>query len=81
MVKRWLQKIKMKPGALRNQLNVSKGETIKKTTLDEIIKTPIGKVAHNPTETGKKRIHVTRLVKQRANLARNLMHSKHRRSR
>lgn len=68
----WMQELAetgMKKGALRRQLQIPADKTIPMTFLRVIVKTPIGGIALNPTQTGKHYIMVTRLVKQRANLA------------
>lgn len=56
-------------GALHRQLEVPQSEKIPSTLLNEIKNTPVGKVAHNPTKTGKKSVKVTGLLKKRAVLA------------
>jgi len=72
MVKDWIQNIKIKHGALRRQLQVSSGKDIPKSLLTKISKAEIGKEILNPTKTGKKIITVTKLLKRRAVLARNM---------
>ena len=65
----WIHKTKMKKGALKRQLGIPEDEGVPKTFLEEIRRTEIGKTATNPTQRGKKRIKVTRLLKKRAVLA------------
>jgi hypothetical protein len=61
-----------KKGSLHRMLEVPPSESIPFTFLQEIVNTPIGMIAKNPTQTGKKKIKVTHLVKARANWALNL---------
>lgn len=56
-----------KKGSMHRMLNVPKGEKIPRTFMQEIVDTPLGGTAHNPTQIGKPEITVTRLVKSRAN--------------
>jgi hypothetical protein len=56
-----------KPGSGHRTFGVKKGEKLPRTFLQEVVDTPIGKVAHNPTLVGKRSIKVTKLVKSRAN--------------
>jgi len=65
-----------KKGALRRQLQIPEGKRIPLTLLDAIISADVGDVIVNPTKTGKRRIHVTRLLERRAILARNLLRLK-----
>jgi len=71
---KWIQSAlsKHKPGSLSRQLQVPVKDNIPFTLLEKIKTTPIGKTITNPTKKGKKRIKVTRLLKQRAVLALNL---------
>ncbi len=55
------------PGSTHRMFGVPKGVKLPRTFLQEVVDTPIGKVAHNPTQIGKKTIKVTRLAKFRAN--------------
>ena len=70
--KDWIQKAKIKKGALHSQLGVSGGKDIPVTLLRKIKRTPTGKIVINPTKTGKKRIKVTTLLKRRVNFALNV---------
>jgi hypothetical protein len=56
-----------KPGSTHRMFGVPKGQKLPRTFLQEVVDTPIGKVAHNPTQTGKRTIKVTMLAKKRAN--------------
>jgi hypothetical protein len=58
-----------KPGSLHRMLDVPQSETIPFTLLDKTCHTPIGKTVKNPTQTGKKKVKVTKLVKKRSCLA------------
>lgn len=62
----------MKKGALHKELGISEKNKIPMTLLNKIIAVEIGQTISNTTKTGKKRIKVTRLLKSRAVLARNL---------
>ena len=72
MTKYWIKDAVGKSGTLSRQLQISIKENIPFTLLEKIRKTPIGTTITNPTTKGKKRIKVTRLLKQRAVLALNL---------
>ena len=72
MVKRWIQKAVNKPGTLHRQLDISKDKKIPMSLLNKIIKAKAGDIITNPTKLGKKKIKVTRLLEERAILARNL---------
>ena len=72
MNKRWIQQTQPKKGALSKQLGIPEREDIPRTLLNKIIKAEAGDWINNPTKTGKKRIHVTRLMEERAILARTL---------
>ena len=72
MVKKWIQKAVNKPGTLHRQLDIPKDEKIPMTLLNRIIKAKAGDVIINPTKVGKSKIKVTRLLEERAILARNL---------
>jgi len=69
---RWIQKAIKKRGVLKRQLGISDGKKIPATLLNEIIRAEAGQTIRNPTQIGKKRIKVTRLLERRAILARNL---------
>jgi hypothetical protein len=58
--------VKLKKGALRKQLGVPKSKKIPKTLIRKITATEIGSEIKNPTEIGKEKIKVTRLLKKRA---------------
>jgi hypothetical protein len=70
--KKWIQKAIKKKGALSRQLDIPEEQNIPISLLGKIKKAKIGSVVKNPTGVGKKRIKVTRLVKQRATLAHTL---------
>ncbi len=72
MVKRWIQKTKIKKGALHKQLGVPEERKIPITLLNKIISAEVGKVIKNSSKSSKKMIKVTSLLKKRANLAKNL---------
>ncbi len=59
-------------GALSRQLGIPTKDDIPRGLLDEINSTPIGRVAHNPMKTGNAHYRVTRLMKNRSVLARNM---------
>lgn len=79
MAKKFIQEIGIKKGALSRQLGIPEKENIPFTLLDKIIAAKAGQTITNPTKTGKRRIKVTRLLEQRAILARNLKHLPRRR--
>jgi len=70
--KKWIQKAIKRKGALSRQLGIPEEQNIPVSLLSEIKKAPIGSVVKNPTGVGKKRVKVTRLLKQRATLAHTL---------
>ena len=72
MAKKWIQKIKLKKGALHRQLGISAGTNIPVSLLKKIEKTPVGRTITNPTRTGKRRISVTLLLKRRVVFALNV---------
>jgi len=72
MVKRWIQKTKIKKGALHKQLGVPEERKIPITLLNKIISAEGGKVIKDSSKSSKKMIKVTSLLKKRANLAKNL---------
>ena len=72
MVVKWIQKLHLKKGVLHKQLGISKDEKIPMSLLNKIISAKSGEVITNPTNKGRKRIKVTRLLEKRANLAKNL---------
>jgi hypothetical protein len=59
-------------GRFHRQLGIPVKQRIPKTLVKKLVRTPIGNTVRNPTKTGKRRIKVTRLVKQRANFALNV---------
>jgi hypothetical protein len=61
-----------KKGSLHKQMGIPIGTTIPFTLLQEIVDTPIGNLAQNPTQTGKDRYKVTPLLHARANWGLNL---------
>lgn len=61
-----------KAGSLHKQMGIPIGTTIPFTLLQEIVDTPIGSLAKNPTQTGKDKYKVTPLLKARANWGLNL---------
>jgi len=72
MVVKWIQKIHLKKGVLHKQLGISKDEKIPLSLLNKIISAKPGEVITNPTNKGRKKIKVTRLLEKRSILARNL---------
>ena len=72
MVNQWIQKTVNKPGTLHRQLKIPKNKKIPLTLLNKIIKSKPGDTIINHTKIGKKKIQITRLLEQRAILARNL---------
>ncbi len=72
MVVKFIQKIRMRKGALHKQLGISKDDKIPIELLNKIISAESGRVIKNPSKKGRKRIKVTGKLKKRANLAKNL---------
>ena len=70
--KRWIQKAKIKKGALHRQLSVPKDKDIPVTLLKRIKNATTGGTISNPTKTGKRRIKITTLLKRRVNFALNV---------
>lgn len=66
---KFIQKAKLKKGALSKQLGIPEKENIPITLLRKIKKAKTGTVVRNPTKSGKRKIKATRLIKKRANLA------------
>ena len=66
---RWIQKAKVKKGALSRQLDIPEEEDIPKTLLRKIKQTKSGTYLKNPTQVGRKRYKATSLMKRRASLA------------
>ena len=72
MVVKWIQKIRLKKGVLHKQLGISKDEKIPLSLLNKIISAKPGETITNPTNKGRKKIKVNRLLERRSILARNL---------
>jgi len=79
--KRWIQKARIKKGALSRQLGIPERENIPNKLLYKIKKTPVGKTIRNPTKKGKRRIKITKKLKKRAVLALTLKKISRRRRR
>jgi len=80
MVKRkWIQKAKVKKGALSRQLHIAEKKDIPMSLLNKIISAKAGETIRNPTKTGKRRIKVTRLLERRSILARTFKRMRRRR--
>ena len=69
---KFIQKAIRNKASLSTQLNINENENIPIELLNTIISTRIGTLIHNPTNSGKRVIKVTRLLKRRAVLARTL---------
>jgi len=78
MVRKWIQKIHMKKGALSRQLGIPIEKNIPMVLLNKIVSAKPGDIINNPTSLGKRKIKVTRLLEERAILARNLKRMKKR---
>ena len=72
MVKKWIQKVHLKKGVLHKQLGIPQEKKIPMSLLNRIVSAKAGQTIKNPTSLGKRKIRVTRLVEERAILARNL---------
>ena len=72
MVKKWIQKAVKRPGSLHRQLDIENDKKIPMSLLNKIISAKAGDMIKNPTKTGKRRIKFTRVLEERAILARNL---------
>ena len=72
MKKKWIQNSLEEHGSLHKQLEIPESKKIPVALLDKILNANIGKTIVNPSKTGKRRIKVSRLLKKRANLAKNL---------
>ncbi len=72
MVTKWIQKTHLKKGMLHKQLGIPQDMKIPISLLNKIIAAKPGDVITNPSNKGRKRIKVTRVLEKRANLARNL---------
>ena len=67
--KKWIQKAKIKEGALSRQLSIPISENIPVTLLKKIKSAEVGTIVKNPTKMGKQEIPVTLLLKRRVVLA------------
>ena len=76
MPKKWISKVHMKKGALSRQLGIPLEKNIPFSLLNKIISAKSGDIITNPTSIGKRKIKVTRLLEERAILARNLKRMK-----
>ncbi len=76
MVTKWIQKIRLKKGALHKQLGIPQDQKIPLSLLNKIIAAKPGDTITNPSNKGRKRIKITRVLEKRANLARNLKNIK-----
>lgn len=72
MVKKWISGLHLRKGVLHKRLGVGQGKRIPMKLLNKIISAKAGETIKNPTDVGRKRIKVTRLIEERAILARNL---------
>ena len=72
MKKKWIQKVGIKKGSLSNQLGIPEKDNISVALIDKIVSAKIGDIIVNPSKKGKKKIKVTRLLKLRTVLAKNL---------
>lgn len=78
MTNKFIQKAKLKKGALSRQLGIPIKKNIPMTLLNRIIRAKTGAKIQNPTKSGKKVISVTILLKRRSSLARSLKNFKKR---
>lgn len=69
---KWVQKLGMKKGGLSGQLGIPVKKNIPVELLNKVIRARAGQTITNPTSTGHQKIKVTRLLEQRAILARTL---------
>jgi hypothetical protein len=58
--------------SLSTSLRVPKEENLPRTFLKRIVDTPIGQVARNPTQRGRKMVRVTKTIKKAANFVYNI---------
>ena len=72
MKKKWIQKVGIRKGALSNQLGIPEKDNISVALIEKIVSAKIGGVIVNPSKKGKRKIKVTRLLKLRVVLAKNL---------
>lgn len=63
---------KVKKGALHTQLGIPKSKKIPRTLARKIADIEVGKTIKNPTETGEKRIVITKLLKKRVRFNKSL---------
>lgn len=79
--KKWTEQEKFIAGAVRRYrkhvslsttLRVPREENLPRSFLKQIVNTPIGQVAHNPTQRGRKMVRVTKNIKQAANFVYNI---------
>ena len=68
-----------KKGALHRELGIPRTKRIPDSLLYKIERARVGSHVKNPTETGRPRYRVTRLLKERATLAHTLRSFKRRR--
>lgn len=76
--KKWIQealKGSKRAWSLSAMLDIPKKKNIPMTLLKKIVNTPIGETIKNPTSTGKKRIKITKKLKQKAIFAYNVKKS------
>ena len=69
MAQKWIQKINLKPGALRKMLKIPMNKNIPLTLLKKINKAETGIMLKNPTKIGPWKIKITPQLKKRVNLA------------
>ncbi len=73
MVKdKFIQKLKLKKGSLSKQLGIAEKDKIPFKLLNKIIKAKAGDTITNPSQVGKRKIKVTRLIERRSILAKTL---------
>lgn len=78
-MKKWIQKIKLKKGGLHKLLGINAEEKIPRSLIGRIMKAEVGDVIRNPSMKGRRKIKVTRILKKKVNLARNLSKIKRKR--
>ena len=75
---KWIKGV-VKPserGRLHKQLGIPKDDRIPKSLVNRIVAAEVGSSVKNPTKTGNRNVKVTRLLKQRANFAKNVGYKK-----
>lgn len=78
----WIQKaLRRKPGALRRQLGIPKGEKIPVSLMRRILAADTGEVVKNPTKVGKRKYKVTTLLQRRVNPVLTVMKYRRRKKR